>query len=349
MTGAPQPGGRLNVALHGSGIAATAVAHLLRAQGVAVARGGTGPAASAAPVVMLGEAAVSLLSDVFAPADVIAPLLARAHRIDRRVVRWGGEDATAVPHRALAIAGADLHGALPAEGGTGSVAADGEPFALHAAAPYREPAILACGTRPAVAAPVRLAALADERAALVEAVDDGWLFLIPQGAGQGWLLAVGGAPQVLLPRSRLVAAAVASLAPATARFETAPRMLRTPAGPGFIALGQGAMAFDPICGDGTATAVRAALLAAAAVGAINKGFDPAAVLAHYRAMMIAALRRHLQVSLPFYRTGGASPWWQDQAEALAEGHAWCTRQLAQAGDPRFVLRGTALEPRDIAA
>ncbi|WP_292963128.1 hypothetical protein [Novosphingobium sp. UBA1939] len=66
-------------------------------------------------------------------------------------------------------------------------------------------------------------------------------------------------------------------------------------------------------------------------------------------MLIASMRRHLQVSLPFYRSGGDTPWWREQAEALAQGHAWCTGQLARVPEPRFVLRGNRLFAREAAA
>jgi hypothetical protein len=70
------------------------------------------------------------------------------------------------------------------------------------------------------------------------------------------------------------------------------------------------------------------------------------LIGHYRAMLIAAMRRHLAVSSPFYERGGQGPWWREQAEAIAEGHAWCTRQLAAAGDAQFVLAGDRLVLRD---
>jgi hypothetical protein len=208
------------------------------------------------------------------------------------------------------------------------------------------------GAREAAALPVVLSAAADRGAALIEALESGWLFLIPTGGDHGWLLAVGAEPDLALRDSRLVAPAVAATGAVSSCFETAPRLLDDPAGPDRLTLGQAALALDPICGDGTASAVRGGILAAA-VGAAMTGNDPGldctAVLAHYRAMMIAAMRRHLTQSWPFYARGGQSPWWQAQAAALAEGHAWCTRQLAEAGEARFMLSGDRLVARDVAA
>jgi hypothetical protein len=66
-------------------------------------------------------------------------------------------------------------------------------------------------------------------------------------------------------------------------------------------------------------------------------------------MLIAALRRHLAACLPFYQRGGAGAWWQEQAEATAAGHAWCTRMLAAEPEPAFVLAGSRLAPRAVPA
>jgi len=222
-------------------------------------------------------------------------------------------------------------------------------FTIHAATPFPADAMRRFGQREAMAAAVDLAPEADAQACYVEATDSGWLFLIPQGARRAWLLAVGGTPDALLGRSRLVAAQVRDVDPVTARFETAPRMLETMAGDDWLACGTAAIAFDPICGDGTAQAAREAILAAAVIAALREGGDPAPLLGHYQSMLIAAMRRHLQISLSFYRSGGTSPWWRAQADALADGHAWCTARLATMPEPRFLLRGTRLVLREQAA
>lgn len=334
-------GSPAGVALHGSGVAAAALAHILAGEDIPVfGNAGQVATAGSAPVVMLGEQAVGLLSDLFRK-----PLFSAAHRIDRRIVRWGGGEPAVVPHRALAISGADLAAALPQP----VLQAGAASFTVHTTPPFPQDALLHFDSRPAAAAPVDLAPSVDEHAAVVEATEAGWLFLIPQGERKGWLLAVGGEPDAMLASAPLLSASVASLSPVKARFETAPRMLQTLVGPDFLALGHHALAFDPICGDGTATAARAAILAAAVVTGIGEGQDAELLLRHYNAMMVAAMRRHLQVSLPFYRSGGGTTWWLAQADALAEGHAWCTRFLARAGDPRFVLQGNRLIPREKAA
>jgi len=162
------------------------------------------------------------------------------------------------------------------------------------------------------------------------------------------MLTVGAEPAEALSESRLIASAVAETGEISARFETAPCMLNDPAGCDALTLGTAALALDPICGDGVATAVRGGILAAAIAAEIaqDSGLDRAALIGHYRAMLIAAMRRHLAVSAPFYQRGGQGAWWREQAEATALGHAWCTRQLAAAGDAQFMLIGDRIALRD---
>jgi hypothetical protein len=204
-----------------------------------------------------------------------------------------------------------------------------------------------------MAASVDLAPGADGQTCLVEATASGWLFLLPCGAGRAWLLGVGEALGVLLEQSRLVVSQVGGLRPVTSRFETAPRILETLAGEDWLACGSGAIAFDPICGDGTAQAVREGILAAAVITGLREAGlhskEGRALISHYQSMLIAAMRRHLQISLPFYRNGGKSAWWQEQAEAVAQGYDWCTARLAAMPEPRFMLRGTRLVARELAA
>ena len=328
----------VHVTGHGVGIAA---ARAVLAENAAPFSAEQGPERGAAPVVMLGEQAVHLLDSLFGAGRVTG-----SHRITRRIVLWNEAEPVAIPHQAWAVSGKDLLGALPCAAAC-PAPAPSRPFTLHARPP--EPALHQFGRREAAAAPVVLAPGADAAAVLVEAVASGWLFLIPLGPQSAWLLAVGDAPDALLATSRLVAPAIAALGGVEARFETAPRVLQQLVGHDWLVLGSGALAFDPLCGDGTAMAARGGILAGAVASAIADGADPAPLMRHYRAMLIASLRRHLAACLPFYQRGGSGAWWQEQAAATAEGHAWCTRMLAVEPEPAFVLTGSRLVPRSVPA
>ncbi len=325
-------------------MSATTAGWLLAGDGFDLERDGEGRRSSL-PVVMLSDTALALMRDLFGRPE----LLAGRPRIERRIVAWGGADPVSLPHGAITLSGAELLAALPPSEMMTGAFGEAPDFIIHGAPPFPGRAARRFGSREAEAAAVDLVPGADRRAAHVEATPLGWLFLIPQGGEEAWLLGVGGALEDLLAASRLVAGQIGAIEPVAARFETAPRMLETLAGEDWLACGTGAIAFDPICGDGTAQALREAILAAAVLAGLRDGGDRAALLGHYEAMLIAAMRRHLQVSLPFYQRGGQSPWWQAQVDALADGHRWCTARLAVLPEPRFTLLGTRLVPREAAA
>lgn len=299
-----------------------------------------------APVIMLSESALGLLRDIFERPDLFCGNVS----VERRIVAWGSGEPATLPHSAVIVPGTEVAAELalpllpiPASG-------DEMFFTLHGAPPFPDGALRHFGRRTAMAASVDLSPRADERACHIEAIESGWLFLIPCGAGKAWLLGVGDTLDALLGQSRLVSAQVGHLGPVAARFETAPRMLESLAGDDWLACGTGAIAFDPICGDGTAQSARTSILAAAVIAGIRgDNRNRRALRGHYQSMLLAAMRRHLQISLPFYRTGGTSPWWREQAAAAAEGYAWCTARLATMPEPGFVLHGTRLVRRELAA
>lgn len=331
----------MKVLLRGSGVAVAAAAHLLhqRRLPVAIEPAGRRPV----PVIMLGDAALALLRDVFArPA-----LFAEKPRITRRIVRWGQGEAVAMPHGGIVVSEHDLAAAL---GPFGPGTAATPDFTLHALSPFPAGHMRRFGNRRAQAARVRLAPHAAPATCWVEAVAAGWLFLIPDAGGQAWVLAVGDEPGALMAQGRMIADLIDAIEPATDSFDTSPRMLDALAGEGWLACGMAALGFDPICGDGTAQATREAILGCAVIGGIGRGADPAPLLAHYQAMLLASMRRHLQLALPFYARGGTGEWWREQCELARHGYDWCTARLGALPEPQFLLRDFDLIPRaEIAA
>lgn len=293
---------------------------------------------------MLSDPALALLRDVFAKPDLFAEKV----RIKRRVVRWGMGEAVAMPHGAVVVSEDDLAHAL----GTtpqGPISTTSHATTIHGMSPFPVSAMQRFGERLSSTARVHLSAKADPATCWIESVDDGWLFLIPDSLGGAWLLAVGGAPDVLAAQAPMIAPLIETMEPASRTFDTSPRMLEQLAGEGWLALGTAALAFDPICGDGTAQATREAILASAVVTALGRGEDPAALITHYHSMLLAAMRRHLQMSLPFYGGAGSSRWWREQYSSSRAGYDWCTAQLATMPEPRFALHGFDLVRRELAA
>ncbi|WP_241241956.1 hypothetical protein [Sphingobium algorifonticola] len=295
----------------------------------------------AVPAILLSDPALALIRDVFGDSS----LFTDRPRITHRRVSWGGSGLALVPQGGVLISEADMAAALPLPSGTTQRAHPD--FTLHMAPPFPSGETHRFGARAATA--VAVTVNAPEAASWVEAVDDGWLFLIGGGDGPAWLLAVGAPLALLLGQSRHVAPLCHAVQTESATFDTCPRILPALAGDGWLAGGTAALAFDPICGDGTAQAVREAILASAVLVAIAQGGDPQALRHHYDSMLLAAMRRHLALCIPFYQSGGTGIWWQAQVTALTQGHQWCTARLAHTPEPQYVLRGFALVSREAVA
>lgn len=333
------------VAIHGAGVAANGCAHLLSRAGLSTVR--TVPPRPAVPAILLSDTALALLRDVFERPD----LFADRPRITRRIVAWGSQAPVAVPHGAVVVSEAELDAALsplPSSEPVGESSAS--PWiTVHAAAPFPAGEMRLFGDRQGAARKIQLSAAADPSACWMEAVEAGWLFMIPAGDGSAWLLAVGGSPDALLDQSRHIAPLIGQAEAASPPFQTSPRLLTALQGPDWLACGSAAVAFDPICGDGTAQAVREAVLSSAVVVAMAEGGDRNALRLHFESMILGAMRRHLRLCAQFYASGGEGPWWRAQLEDLAHGFDWCTARLAAMPEPRFELHGDRLAPRGVAA
>ncbi len=326
------------VRISGTGIASSCCAHLLSRQGIEaeIATVDRPPV----PAILLSDAALGLLRDVFARPT----LFADRPRIERRMVAWGGGDAVAVAHGGVVVSESDLADALPLRVGDRALGAPS--FTVHTSPPFPSGVPRRFGERRAVALGVALKHPEDRAACWIEAVEAGWLFLIPVGADEAWLLGVGRQIEALLAQSRHVAPRIAPKDVPPAAFDSCPRMLPSLCGADWLACGTAAIAFDPICGDGTAQAVREAILAAAVIGAIREGGEAGALLTHYESMLVAAMRRHLALSAQFYRSGGRGGWWRTELAALMDGHDWCTAKLGTMPEPRYVLQGFRLVDRE---
>ena len=287
------------------------------------------------PAIMIGSATQTLIEDVFGRQDLFGGL----HRIDQRVVAWGPEaEPKMLPHSAIVISERQLADRLrPPVGNARSTAPDWTIFASRPLPP--ETVEHRFGSRSAKATLVQLADQTDSATCWIESLDNGWLFLIPNSPREGWLLTVGDAP---LEASRVIVPQIASAkgVGAVAAFMACPRMVNPICDAGWLACGTAAMAFDPICGDGTGNAVREAILAAAVVRAPGPVEDR---LAHYRMRLLSGFLRHLDQCRQFYATGGTSDWWRAEHLEILRGMNWCQTQLDTEGQYRYQLRGFDLE------
>jgi hypothetical protein len=317
------------VLIRGDGIAARCCEHLLRQAGCEV--GIERSDRPRLPAIMLGGAAVAMMRDVFGRGE----LFDGCHPIRKRVVAWGPRaKPVTLEHAAVVVS---EQGLLDAVGSGEPMNTRDADWTVITARPLPDgSAEHHFGTRMARALPVRLQC--DPDTCWIESLEGGWLFLIPNSESAGWLLAVGNEADTLLAESRLISNCVAGMSGPASVFPAYPRIVEPLAGNGWLACGSAAMAFDPLCGDGTANAVREAILAAAVIRA---GADSQT---HYEARLTAGFQRHLSLCLTFYESGKCSAWWTPEIAALYKGLEWCGARSKTFGTYRYQLNGFDLVP-----
>ena len=325
------------VVIHGDGVAAYCCAHLLGKAGFEVALAPVDR--PRLPAIMLGDHALALIRDIFDRAD----LFCDASRIRKRMVAWGPNSTPlALDHSAVVLSEELLLKALRPSlmlQDSGAVPA----WTVFASRPLPAPAEEhPFGSRMASAIAVTLTETSVPETCWIESLESGWLFLIPNAPGTAWLLAVGSAPAALLSASRVIRDQIAEAQASARQFPAYPRIVSPLAGDRWLACGSAAMAFDPLCGDGTAHAIREAILASAVIRAVVKDGQLDSVRAHYQARLTAGFRRHLALCREFYTSGGNGPWWRGELDAIQQGVAWCDTRLKSHGEFRYQLRDLEL-------
>jgi hypothetical protein len=310
-----------SVLIRGDGVAARCCGHLLARAGyrVSVERTARRPV----PLLMLSEAAQRLIRDVFERDDLFRDLPV----IRKRVVAWGS-DPVELDHSAVVVSEEGLLDRLGMDSREGEAR-----WTICAAAPLPGSAEEhRFGSRMASATRVEMKTAG---ACFVEAVPDGWLFL-----NSGWLIGVGGSLEELLEKSRLVREQITGWSVEISQFPASPRMVTPLGADAWISCGSAAMGFDPLCGDGTAHAVREAILASAVIRAADGGEPVAELMAHYEARLTAGFERHLLECRRFYCSGGEGEWWSGEAEWCVRGIEWCR---GRAGAFLYRLEGLELK------
>jgi hypothetical protein len=321
------------VIIRGGGVAAYCCAHLLNKAGFRIDLELLDR--PRLPVILLGDQALALIRDIFDRPG----LFSNEPRIRKRIVAWGsGARPVAVEHSAVIVSEETLLDAIrPVLWPAGSQDA---PWTILATRPLPAPTVEHCfGSRTASARQVTLKEGSEPAACWIESLPEGWLFLVP-----GWLLSVGAPAEALLASSEMIASQISNIAGSSGEFPAYARIASPLCGPGWLACGTAAMAFDPICGDGTAHAVREAILASAVIRGLAGGGNLDHLLAHYQARLTAGFRRHLMVCRQFYLSGGSGPLWRRELDAIDQGLRWSDAKLGAHASFRYQLRGFELEP-----
>jgi 2-polyprenyl-6-methoxyphenol hydroxylase-like FAD-dependent oxidoreductase len=335
----------MHVMIAGGGPAACAAVLALRRRGVAVRLVDTADRPS--PPLVLNEAAVELLVDLSGG----AAWLDQAHQLRRRVVRWGDEPARTVLEPAISLPGAMLRQRLMEIarrqlGGTDRIEYDAdarqmnESWSLYAA-PGAAPSATTVerfGRRVMLFTEVPLARGADPTTCWMEGCRGAWVFLAPLAARRAVLQAAlpqqpSGDPAdalaAVVATTRDVARLIEGCDGDVQVHPTAPTLYRPLGGPRWLAIGHAAMSLDPVCGDGTAQALRSGLLAAAIVVASRHGRAPDDLIEHYHRRVMRTFAAHLDACARIYdRTIFVAGWEDEIAMARHGANALARQSLA---------------------
>lgn len=270
--------------------------------------------------------------------DANASLLAGAHPLRRRWVRWGEAPAAAVEAPGLVVElapllarlaarlspgiemgvaadmAADMAAYPPGSGASAAPAAGAWRLAARGSEAAGLGALRRYGARQAWISQVRLAPSAAADMALVEQNGTSWAMVMPCGGGRAMLhqvalppAATPGIPPALPGR---IAQDVAGIEDTQGPFDAMPRLRMPAAGAGVIALGEAAIAVDPLCGDGAGHALRSAWAACEALCQAARAPDAQAqAWASYQHGLQAAMTRHLQACAQYYAR--STPAWPE--------------------------------------
>jgi hypothetical protein len=306
----------------GSGVTALTCARLLGVQGWQIEHD---PGGEARPVhLLLGQATANLLAALWSdPA-----LLRGAHRIRERAVYWNrGKAVAPVAAPGLVMAADELVRRLASRATIATSSRGSAPgWIVSAQAPQAgasSPAMREIGRRHAWIAHATLAQAALRDRCLMESIDDGWLFLLPVGAGNADLQYVSlpsdappPAPEFVIEKTTMIRQALSGIAPWRRPIACMPKVHLAPARRGVLAVGEGALAFDPISGDGVGHALRSVVLAATTLDAMATGRPVGDCLNDYAATLHRAMAHHLRICLDLYDNTMFGPGWRSECDAM---------------------------------
>jgi flavin-dependent dehydrogenase len=362
----------------GAGVAGLSCAELIARQGWEVEVWGTAP--RLAPTLILNELTCNLLREVWPGED---DLFAGAAVLDERRVCWGPQlGVETVTEGCVAITSdrllarllrrlSDRHaGRLHVDYSSARLSYAPDPDVIRRLAQEFNWIVDSTGraSRMAVAIggtqnypsgnrcmmgmEVTLTATTEPRACWLETVPDGWLFLTPLGSGRGFLQGMvplaPDAPAAMLAdlvtQTRIIRRRVAESSGRASAFAAAPRMSDPLCGPGWIAVGEAAIALDPLSGEGVGHAVRGAILAAGVLEGIASGLPVGECLRHYTLRLHRTFCAHLRECLRYYTFAFRSALWATEIERMRRSFPLETCRAASAARLAYGLRGFRLVP-----
>jgi len=338
----------------GAGIAGASAAMSLARLGWQVAM--TGSPRRAGHVIALNSAARFILDRMWG-----AELLANVpqQRLARRVILWRDRTPQQIDDETVVVDAPALAGRMAAHAAAAKVAmSEGscEPASWTVVATGRSApgeGTLTGGDRVAIAARVALAAAADADALLIEATPRGWTALLPAGGREGVVFACvpkpGVAPHDALQESiadtHAARHSIAAVIGPCASFDAAPRFRLPPQNSvAIVHVGDAALAFDPLSGDGAGVALRTAHLAASLAEAYARGTDLDALLEFHAYRLARAMSAHLRGLLRLYAQAPLGTSWSGELAAMRAMADAVDGSLQDMAAPAFAISQDGLAP-----
>lgn len=183
------------------------------------------------------------------------------------------------------------------------------------------------GRRCILSTEVKLSKGSHQTACWMETVADGWMFLVPLGEHRGLLqymvpIVREEASQMLMhsvEASQTIKSLVDSFLSSIAVFPAFPQMLSSLCSHQWIAVGDAAISFDPISGDGTGYAIRGAILATSVMNSIAfQNLANNQYLHHYTQRLQSTFVSHLKQCLKYYSAAFSSSTWKAETKPIQD-------------------------------
>ncbi|MFJ2689439.1 NAD(P)/FAD-dependent oxidoreductase [Pseudomonas sp. NPDC087336] len=300
----------LRIRVEGAGVAAWTAAALLARRGCAV--NVHAECGAQERIVAVPAKTVALFEDCL---GVAIEAMTPSRWVEKRCVAWEGRDLTGIPARALVCDASALAEALRVHFIDEMDASLEHEWVLCAKGRTRGDTVVEAGVRRAVVGRMEIPDGFPNEAMVVAATPGGWIFAVVRPDGD--LAVVSIDPSIELVAETVLRESVDFLWPGfgaqvlvLGAGTAAPSFDRTCATQGRIALGDNALALDPLRGDGIGFAVRGALLAQAVLGAIASDGAIEARLDYYRDRLSHVFLGHVRGCAAHYEAAWNEPIWR---------------------------------------
>jgi flavin-dependent dehydrogenase len=172
---------------------------------------------------------------------------------------------------------------------------------------------------------VTLTSANHDNACWMETISEGWIFFAPINNQKAMLQCM--VPNVsqepfqtltnLLEKTHFIKTFIDKITTHPTIFAAYPQLLTPLCGSGWIAVGDAALSFDPISGDGTGYALRTSILATSIINSIsNSNLNIKEYFNHYNLRLNRTFFQHLEQCIKYYSSAFNSPEWKIEIELM---------------------------------